>query len=257
MKFLSIASRIYRRIHLRGHHPSVTRIVFDTGAKLAPQNVSKIVMEHGASMSVGKRTKLFRRDARNPDNSPTTISLRHSASLKLDDDVILYTGTTIFGWGHSQIRIGNRTYLNPRSSITAGADISIGEDCAISWNVQIISDDMHIATGSRMSGSSRAPVTIGNHVWIGTNALVLKGTEIGHDSVVAAGSVVTGGAYPPHSLIAGNPARVIRSDVDWRDLTREEKTSKLGTIELADEFADPEIRITGTASDKATQTHTS
>jgi acetyltransferase-like isoleucine patch superfamily enzyme len=214
-------------------------------------------MEAGASMSVGKRTKLFRRSPRNPDNSPTTINLRHSTRLKLNDDVILYTGATIFGWGHSQITIGDRTYLNPRSSITAGADISIGEDCAISWDVQILSDDIHMATGPRLSGSSRAPVRIGNHVWIGTNALILKGAEIGHDSVVAAGSVVTRGAYPSHSLIAGNPARVIRSDVSWRDLTREEKASKLGAFELGDEFDDPGIRILGMDPDRATKTNPS
>jgi acetyltransferase-like isoleucine patch superfamily enzyme len=55
------------------------------------------------------------------------------------------------------------------------------------------------------------PISIGDHCWIGINALVLKGVTLGQGTVVAAGSVVGSGEYPPFSLLAGNPARVIRS----------------------------------------------
>ena len=54
-----------------------------------------------------------------------------------------------------------------------------------------------------------APVVIGNRVWIGCNALVLKGVRIGDGAVVAAGTVVTRDV-PANSLVGGNPARVIR-----------------------------------------------
>ena len=60
----------------------------------------------------------------------------------------------------------------------------------------------------------RAPIVIGDHVWIGTNAIVLKGVTIGDGAVIAAGAVVTRDV-PAHSLAAGVPARVIRSDVHW------------------------------------------
>jgi acetyltransferase-like isoleucine patch superfamily enzyme len=55
-----------------------------------------------------------------------------------------------------------------------------------------------------------APVKIGAHVWIGFNSIILKGVTIGDRSVVAAGSVVTKD-IPADVLVAGNPARVIRS----------------------------------------------
>ena len=53
-------------------------------------------------------------------------------------------------------------------------------------------------------------IKIGDNVWIGWNCTVLKGVQIGENSVVAAGSVVLKGIYPNNSLIAGNPAKVIK-----------------------------------------------
>ena len=53
-------------------------------------------------------------------------------------------------------------------------------------------------------------IKIGDNVWIGWNCTVLKGVQIGKNSVVAAGSVVLRGKYPNNSLIAGNPAKVVK-----------------------------------------------
>jgi acetyltransferase-like isoleucine patch superfamily enzyme len=58
-------------------------------------------------------------------------------------------------------------------------------------------------------GVSTKPVTIGNDIWIGTNAVILPGVTIGDHSVVAAGAVVTKDV-PPHSLVAGVPAKIIK-----------------------------------------------
>jgi acetyltransferase-like isoleucine patch superfamily enzyme len=54
-------------------------------------------------------------------------------------------------------------------------------------------------------------IEIGSHVWIGANCAVLKNVRIGDGCVVASGSVLTAGDYPAHSLIAGNPAKVVKS----------------------------------------------
>lgn len=59
-----------------------------------------------------------------------------------------------------------------------------------------------------------APIVIGDHVWIGMNVIVLKGVTIGEGAVVSAGSVVTKDV-PPHSLVAGVPAKVVKTDVEW------------------------------------------
>jgi len=58
-------------------------------------------------------------------------------------------------------------------------------------------------------GVSTKPVTIGNDIWIGANAVILPGVTVGDHSVVAAGAVVTKDV-PPHSLVAGVPAKIIK-----------------------------------------------
>lgn len=60
-----------------------------------------------------------------------------------------------------------------------------------------------------------APVTIGEHVWIGSRSIVMKGVTIGDGAIVAAGSVVTKDV-PAGALVAGVPAQVVRDGVSWR-----------------------------------------
>ena len=59
------------------------------------------------------------------------------------------------------------------------------------------------------------PVTIGDNVWIGYRAMILKGVTIGNNSVVAANSVVTKD-IPANCIVAGNPAKIIRTNINWR-----------------------------------------
>jgi acetyltransferase-like isoleucine patch superfamily enzyme len=67
--------------------------------------------------------------------------------------------------------------------------------------------------GDTVSAES-APIVIGNHVWIGMNVMVLKGVTIGEGAIVAAGSVVIRDV-PSHCLVAGVPAKVVKTDVSW------------------------------------------
>lgn len=70
------------------------------------------------------------------------------------------------------------------------------------------------ATHSINGKNPVAPISIGNHVWIGTNAIILKGVDIGDGAVVAAGAVVTR-SVPPRCIVAGNPAKIVKENVEW------------------------------------------
>lgn len=89
-----------------------------------------------------------------------------------------------------ELIIGDKCFLNSNVSITCMEQISIGDGCQIANNVVIVDHD-HDYKNS-LSGFVKEKVTIGNHVWIGANCVILKGSQIGDNAVIAAGSVVKG-----------------------------------------------------------------
>jgi acetyltransferase-like isoleucine patch superfamily enzyme len=124
----------------------------------------------------------------------------------------LYPGVSIYLQSKTAtVQIGEFSFLNRRAEITCQDSVIIGDECVISWDVSIMDTDLHrLAPEEPIS----APVRIGDRVWIGTRATILKGVTIGDGAVVAAAAVVTKDV-PPRTLVAGVPAKVIRTDVTW------------------------------------------
>ena len=93
--------------------------------------------------------------------------------------------------------------------------LEVGEGCAIAWGCSFLDEDFHVIRyeGQKRAGGNR--IVIGSHVWIGSNVSVLKGAAIPDGCVVASGSVVTSRFSQERALLAGNPARVVRNDVEW------------------------------------------
>ena len=119
------------------------------------------------------------------------------------------------------IKIGKHTMLNG-VCIVSYQKVEIGDECQIASSTIISDTDFHpvdpILRSKQVKGESfpfssvgKKEIKIGNNVWIGWNCTILKGVEIGDHSIVAAGSVVLAGQYPNGSLIAGNPAKIIKS----------------------------------------------
>lgn len=113
----------------------------------------------------------------------------------------------------AQIRIGSHTGLSS-AVVHARNSITIGDYVKIGGNVRIFDHDFHSLDWEdrrppEKASSITRPVAIGNDVFIGTNAIILKGTRVGDRSIVAAGSVVFGLDIPPDSIVKGNPARVM------------------------------------------------
>lgn len=124
-----------------------------------------------------------------------------------------------FCWIVGEPEIGEGCWIGAFTVIDGSGGLSIGKGCDISSGAQIIthSSARRTVTARAYPHVDRAPTSIGDHVFVGTNAVILMGATIGSHSVVAAGAVVTEGAsFPPHSMIAGVPARRV-SDVRWRD----------------------------------------
>lgn len=148
------------------------------------------------------------------EESGIGLELHDRAVLKIVGNSSVGHGASIRIYPDGVVKIGNNTYIAGNANIGCASEISIGNDCAISWNVTIIDSDFHSWSLEGIKKEMTMPIIIENHVWIGNNAIILKGVTIGEGSIVGAGSVVTR-SIPPHSLAAGNPARIISSSVEW------------------------------------------
>jgi acetyltransferase-like isoleucine patch superfamily enzyme len=173
-----------------------------------------------------------------------------SSSAKIDDSVTLFRGTIInnsnndinnivikrnswiggmivsFPMG-GKIEIGENCYIGDMTRIYAMKNITIGDNVLIAHNVNIHDSNSHSIYPETRKGElpyirknghpdsnifniEIAPIKICDNAWIGYNACIMKGVTIGEGSVVAAGSVVTKDV-PPYTVVAGNPAKVIKT----------------------------------------------
>jgi acetyltransferase-like isoleucine patch superfamily enzyme len=145
--------------------------------------------------------------------------------IHLGDDVTIGGNNTwIVGFKVSEgalLSVGARSRLGFANVLSIASSVSIGDDTGLSTYVQIYDNISHpLEPGRRLRRESfrrdeTAPVVIGNNVWIGTGAIIMKGVTIGDGSVVAAASVVTR-SVPPNTLVAGNPA-VVKKEIGDTD----------------------------------------
>lgn len=127
------------------------------------------------------------------------------------------------------VKIGKWSFVNFGATFLDANTITLGDFVAVGPNVQFITDTHPIRPEDRFlppqEGDSlpfrvinyALPITVGDYVWIGAGAIILPGVDIGAGAVVAAGAVVTKDVAP-RMIVAGNPARVLRSvDDDAKD----------------------------------------
>lgn len=108
------------------------------------------------------------------------------------------------------ISVGARTFINYNLTALDVAPITIGEDCQIGPNVQLLTPTHPVEPQPRRDRLEAAkPISIGDNVWLGGGAIILPGVTIGDNSLIGAGSVVTRD-IPANSVALGNPARVVR-----------------------------------------------
>ena len=97
------------------------------------------------------------------------------------------------------LKIGRNVFINYGTKINVRDNISIGEECIIGQDVLMYDHDHDYKSENRRENFINDPITIGNNVWIGSGVIILKGSSIGDNSVIAAGSIVKGN-IPPNTL---------------------------------------------------------
>lgn len=112
------------------------------------------------------------------------------------------------------LHVGARSFVNYNLVALDVAEIRIGADCQIGPNVQLLTPTHPVEPGPRRDKLEAArPITLGDNVWLGGGVIVCPGVTIGENTVVGAGAVVTKD-LPANLVAVGNPARVIREDID-------------------------------------------
>ena len=111
------------------------------------------------------------------------------------------------------VSIGAKTVLGQECTISSFQHVSIGRECVIADRVMLIDFDhgmVEVERPIRLQGIYKRDVHVGNNVWIGYGACILRGVIVGDNAVIGTNAVVTKDV-PPNSVVAGVPARVIRT----------------------------------------------
>lgn len=179
--FIQIYRGSYLQIHKKARIVLNAPFVMGTRRVLKSDCVTKLQMDMWTTLIVNGEFNM---------NENTNIWITHSGTLEL-----------------------NGGFINENCTITCANHIVIGKGAHIAREAVIRDYDGHYIEDSNYRTSK--PVFIGDNVWIGYRAMILKGVTIGEGAVVAANSVVTKDV-PPHSIVAGNPAKIIRTKINWR-----------------------------------------
>jgi acetyltransferase-like isoleucine patch superfamily enzyme len=181
------------------------RCIVGRGSRVRIARGARIQFDPGSRLIIGE-------DRLAP--APCLVILRRNSRLSVRGKVVLMRGTKVVVGHSAHFEIGDQSYIHCNSTVTCLEHISIGSDCAISWNTNILDANSHDLTIDGVPRPWSAPVEMGDNVWIGAGALVLPGVMLGSGAVVGAGSVVTKDV-PDRTVVAGNPARVIGKNANW------------------------------------------
>ena len=191
--------------------------------------VYRFICPWGSNISLGQNVRI---------QWPTTLLAEAPHSkIAVGDNCVVYENAMIESFGKGSIKIGANSVIGDNRIYSRGK-IEIGSRVVTSWNVLMqdfdpdpidpdirarqinnLVTEFHPNFGQKKNNKSDiinfdfspGEIRIGDDVWIGAGVIILKGVSIGHGSIVAAGAVVTKGEYPDRSILAGNPAKIVKS----------------------------------------------
>lgn len=153
----------------------------------------------------------------------TTFFIQESNNLiELEDDISVFGAEFHIEQNSNCLKIGKGTTFHGRNgypvhiALDEGSCIVIDEDCMFSNGIQVRSTDSHSIidmNGKRINYAE--DIYIGKHSWVGLGCILLKGTNIAPHTVVAAGSICTSKFFQENCIVAGNPAKIVKQNIDW------------------------------------------
>lgn len=145
--------------------------------------------------------------------------IEKSGKVVFNGSCSIASGGKIVVKSKGKLVFGNDCTFNANSLIVVKKEICFGNDCMASWNTSYLDDDGHKIMDAVSGKEINMPssISLGDHVWIGEGAQILKGVTVERYSVVAAGAMVvhSNQMYDSNVILAGVPAKVIKKNINW------------------------------------------
>ena len=170
---------------------------------------NKIRIEKSSKIQLGKNIKLV--------GCKITIKGKNNR-LEIESGVKVHRSTIEIKGNNCLVKIGKNSMIGDNCYLVNKENdihLIIGEDCGLSRNVKVMTFDGHSIFQNNIRINHAQNIVLGDNIWIADNVTILKGVEIGSETVVGINSVVTK-SVSSHTIVAGNPARVIKEGITWK-----------------------------------------
>jgi len=204
--------RNWRRINFLSSRKLQRKVKSGSPANIVALKGTAVSVDPTASVEIGGGRLLINESWCDANPFKTLFSMRAHSRLIIRSSFSIYSNAHISINENAVLELGSG-FVNHGARIHCFQSIKIGDQVYIGDDVAIRDSDGHEIVGS--DKPMTMPIVIGDHVWIGAKVTIVKGVSIGEGAVVAAGAVVTKDV-PPHCIVAGVPARVIKENVSWR-----------------------------------------
>lgn len=131
---------------------------------------------------------------------------------------IIFNGCHINVSQNGILTLGDKFELGCLSNVFVSNSITFGDDCLLSWNIDILDSDMHgmYDLNSDNLRNPSKPIKIGEHVWVGCRTLILKGVVIPDNTIVAASSTLRGTTLQMENTIIGDDCKILKKNITWK-----------------------------------------
>ena len=171
-----------------------------------------------AFCSIGENSSIYLANTSKEMAGKIAVTCGRNCKITIHGITALYGGISIFTNDSAILEIAPGQSFHGHFDILMHepSESRIGAECL--WGSgHIMTSDCHsiIDQLTRKRINPAKDIIIGNRVWLGQSVKALKGAAIGNDTVIASCSIVTSGNYPDNSILAGAPARVVKSGISW------------------------------------------